>query len=74
MLETTSTAPSTAPLRSTPHAAAAIAVFSVLGVTVATAIGGFVGIAYGASEACLLRVSRALVDTDEPQPGLAACR
>lgn len=52
----------------TPQAVAAIAVFSVIGVTIAAAIGGFVGIAYGASEACLLRVSRALVDTDEPQP------
>jgi len=56
----------------TPQAVAAIAVFSVLGVTVAAAIGGFVGIAYGASEACLLRVSRAIIDTDEPQPRVAA--
>ena len=54
----------------TPQAVAAIAVFSVLGVTVAAAIGGFVGMAYGASEACLLRVSQALVDTGETQPGV----
>ena len=54
----------------TPQAVAAIAVFSVPGGTVAAVIGGFVGIAYGASEACLLRVSRALVDTGEPQPGV----
>jgi len=44
----------------TPQAIAAIAVFSVLGVVVASAIGGFIGTAYGASEACLFRVSRAL--------------
>lgn len=51
----------------TPQAIAAIAVFSVLGVAVASAIGGFVGIAYGAGEACLLRVSSALVDGEQPE-------
>jgi hypothetical protein len=55
----------------TPQAIAAIAVFSLLGVAVASAIGGFVGIAYGAGEACLLRVSRALVEKDEPEPPIA---
>ena len=51
----------------TPRTIAAIAVFSVLGVAVASTIGGLVGIAYGAGEACLLRVSRALVDSERPE-------
>ena len=55
----------------TPQAIVAIAMFSVLGVLIALAIGGFVGLGYGASEACLLRVSHALVETDEPAPGTA---
>jgi sugar phosphate permease len=55
----------------TPQAIAAIAVFSVLGIAVASAIGGFVGIAYGAGEACLLRVSRALLDREQPDPPIA---
>ena len=55
----------------TPQAIAAIAVFSVLGVVVASAIGGFVGIVYGAGEACLLRVSRALVDREQAEPPIA---
>lgn len=54
-----------------PQAIAAIAVFSVLGVAVASATGGFVGIAYGAGEACLLRVSRALVDREQREPPIA---
>jgi len=49
----------------TPQATAAIAVFSVVGVAVATVVGGFVGISYGAIEALLLRVGRGLVSTDE---------
>jgi hypothetical protein len=49
----------------TPQAVAAIAVFSVVGAAVAAAIGTFFGIAYGAIEVLLLRVSHALVKTGE---------
>jgi len=55
----------------TPRALAAIAVFSVVGLVVASIVGGFVGIVYGAGEACLLFVSRALVDKAQPDSPIA---
>ena len=55
-----------------PQAVGAIAVFSVIGIAVASAIGAFFGIAYGALEALLLRVSRALVKTGEEGASIVA--
>ena len=54
----------------TPQAIAGITVFSIIAVAVASAIGGFVGIAYGAIEVLLLRVSRDLVNTHENDAGI----